>query len=485
MTTTDGDLTPRYPARRPLLWPDRVLDLQAWLADNAPEPVYAVGGAVRDALLHRPVKDLDLAVADASITVARQLADAFNGDVYVMDRERGVARVLLADALGERLTLDVVRFRAGDLLGDLRDRDFTINAMAVAFTGDPSLLIDPLGGENDLHGKLLRLCTPQSIAADPLRSLRAVRQSVQLHFHMDNRTLAEARAHAGAIMTTSAERVRDEFFKLLNLDRAAAALRVADRIGLLAHIVPETRAMHGHPLPAPHDGDAWKHTLLLVERLHNLLIALGPRRTDETAAAFGMGMLIMQIDRYRNALYRHVSREWPQERSHRALWMLTALLHTAGDERAAERAASLALSNKEIERLQTLIRYQPDLLNVAHADPLSVHRFWYPLDEAGVDVVLFAAMDYLAMMNTELRQVDWLRVVDQVRVLLKAYYEDYETLIQPPVLLNGNELMAELALQPGRIIKTLLDGLREAQVRGEVVTREDALRVARRMLDQP
>src|SRR5690606_38920305 len=115
--------------QRPLIWPDVVLDFQDLLADIE-TPLYIFGGAVRDPYLHRPVKDIDLAVPENSIEIARKIANRTQGDIFVMDTTREVARVFIATPDG-RLSIDVARFRGADLAADLEDRDFTINAMAV------------------------------------------------------------------------------------------------------------------------------------------------------------------------------------------------------------------------------------------------------------------------------------------------------------------------------------------------------------------
>src|SRR5690606_38622251 len=116
------DLTPRVPYR-PLLWPNFVFDLQDALTDLA-EPAYIVGGAVRDALLHRPVKDLDLTTAQDGIRLARRIANQFKGDFYPLDVERDVGRALVETRDG-RLVIDVACFRGATLQDDLADRDFT------------------------------------------------------------------------------------------------------------------------------------------------------------------------------------------------------------------------------------------------------------------------------------------------------------------------------------------------------------------------
>jgi len=147
------DIAPRQP-HRPLIWPDILLDIQEFLADVSDE-IYIVGGAVRDALLHRPLHDIDLATSGHAIQVARKIANHFKGDFFVLDSDRDVGRALLnlPDGL---LVLDVARYRGASLLDDLSDRDFTLNALAVDVKADLSLLIDPLNGEEDIKKHLLR-----------------------------------------------------------------------------------------------------------------------------------------------------------------------------------------------------------------------------------------------------------------------------------------------------------------------------------------
>src|SRR5690242_19985865 len=122
------DVTPRQP-HRPLFWPDILLDIQEFLVDK-PDEIYIVGGAVRDVLLHRPLHDIDFATSGHGIQIARQLANHFKGDFFVLDNDRDVGRALLNLPDGQ-LVLDVARYRGSSLLDDLSDRDFTLNAMAV------------------------------------------------------------------------------------------------------------------------------------------------------------------------------------------------------------------------------------------------------------------------------------------------------------------------------------------------------------------
>ena len=103
---------------RPLLWPPVVERLQALLPDA---PVYIVGGAVRDAFLQRPLKDLDLAGPSDGRPLARQIADALHGAYYPLDPQRRVGRALITWE-DQDITIDVAQFRGPDLLADLTQR---------------------------------------------------------------------------------------------------------------------------------------------------------------------------------------------------------------------------------------------------------------------------------------------------------------------------------------------------------------------------
>ncbi len=489
-----SDLTPRIP-NKSLLWPDIVSGLQNLLRD-VNVPVYIVGGAVRDAYLHRPIKDIDIATPGDSVRLARQIADLLCGDVFVLDAVRGVARVLVHTPAG-RLMLDVARCRGDSLLDDLLYRDFTVNAMAVNLPGDLALLIDPLGGEEDIEKKQIRRCSSQAIAADPIRALRAIRQSVQLGMRIESETLRDIRTHGAQIVETSAERVRDEFINLLTVAKPAAALSVADAIGLLELIVPEIKPLHGLEQPPPHIFDAWRHTLNVIESLHSILFAISPARTDNTAAAFSLGMMTIQLDRYRHQLISHIETSWADERPHHALIMLAALLHdtgkpvagfdkheTAGAGLVSNRAGALRLSNAEKHRLTAIIHHQAHPSLLAELTPLAIHRFWRQLGIAGVDVCLLALANYLGTVGRELDQDYWLRLVERIRFLLNAYYEQYDQLVAPPPLLDGRQLIQLLEIQPGPLVGELLNVIREGQATSKVQSVDDALLTARLYLSE-
>ncbi|MBZ0292470.1 MAG: hypothetical protein K8L99_07860 [Anaerolineae bacterium] len=488
-----SDLTPRIP-HRPLFWPDFILDLQDVLPNLSDQPVYAVGGAVRDSLLHKPVRDLDLTVAGQGIQLARRIANHFKGDFFTLDAERDVGRAFVKTNEGG-LVIDVAGFRGEDLLSDLLDRDFTLNAMAAELTGDPNLLVDPLNGESDIRAKILRQCSSHSIADDPLRVIRAVRLSIQFGLRIEPETLRSAKAESAALQHVSPERLRDELVKILALSKVAGAVRVMEALGILAISLPEVSALQSVNMPGEKSSNAFQYTVSIVDYVAQIVAAFSPNRGD-SSASFGIGALVMELDCYRQQIRAHLQKSWPNDRPHTALMALAALMLLSGYSQleppypdyeavsaslAEARGDALRLSRAESEYLARV------LSGLAHVpstlDDLLLHRFWYRYEDAGVDICLLSLANYLAAAGSRIDQDDWVAYVDRMRQVLQAYFDRYEQVVAPPSVIDGNRLIQALDLKPGPAIGQLLELIREAQVTGSVRSEDDAIALARDYLD--
>lgn len=479
---------------RPLYWPELVYELQSLLADTE---VYLVGGIVRDVYLRYPVHDLDLATPGDGRPIARRIANAFGGDYYPLDASRGVGRALIMWQ-DKRWVIDVAQFRGDGLEFDLQDRDFTVNAVAVDLR-NLDQVIDPLDGIADMRERLVRLCHADSVANDPVRALRAIRLSLTFRMRIDPVTKATIKRDGVSLKRVSAERIRDEFFKLLGGIKPMAALTLMDSLGMLTLILPEVEALKGVEQSPPHVFDVWRHTLSVVDALDSVLGTIGSQRTDDSAASFALGMVAYSLAAFRAELQNHLDQVWPNERTHRALLVLAALAHDIAkpqtrsidedgrihfyrheDEGAqiAERwGQALALSREEIDRLRQIVRHhlRPLHLHQSGASRRAVYRFWRDLGEAGIDVCMLSIADQLGKYGPRLDQAYWIEFMQVVQQLLAGYFAQREDLVEIKMLLDGNDVMRELELQPGPMIGTLLAALREAQAMHEVQTREQAL----------
>jgi tRNA nucleotidyltransferase (CCA-adding enzyme) len=206
-------------------------------------PTYLVGGAVRDLLRGARAVDLDLAVEGDARSAARALAERLGGSAREHERF-GTATVLAPNLSFDLATTRTETYaepgalpsvEAASLADDLRRRDFTVNAMAVALGGDDlGHLYDPHGGRRDLEAGLVRVLHSGSFFDDPTRLLRAVRYETRLGFRMDEDTERTARAAVAedALSTVSGARVRDELMDLLAEHEAPAAVRRVHDLGL-------------------------------------------------------------------------------------------------------------------------------------------------------------------------------------------------------------------------------------------------------------
>ncbi|HNE03766.1 MAG TPA: hypothetical protein PLT08_04565, partial [Anaerolineales bacterium] len=230
--------------------------------------IYLVGGAVRDLLTNRRSPDFDFAVPSNGISLARTVANALKADFMVLDGERDTGRVIIIED-GTYTYLDFAAYRGATLEEDLRDRDFTINAIALNLRD--ITVIDPLNGATDIRAKVIRACSPDSLSNDPVRILRAVRQAAAFGFSIDKSTREWMKQAADKINNVSIERVRDEVFKMLGGPKASASIRALEMLGVLQHLMPELLKMKGVTQSNPHIHEVWVHTLAVVDQLEDLL----------------------------------------------------------------------------------------------------------------------------------------------------------------------------------------------------------------------
>jgi len=437
-----------------------------------------VGGAVRDALLGRsPAVDLDVAVASGALDIARRLAGALGIAFVPLDAERGAARVV---APGHRV--DLADFRAPTLDADLAARDFTVNALAVPLRAllrqGRAAVHDPLGGLADLAARRLRLAGPDVLADDPLRALRGVRLASHLGFRLTPATRAAIRRTAPAISTVSPERVRDEVLALLSAPATARALRMADRLGLLAAVFPEVEAMRRTAQPAPHRFDVLEHSLRAVgacDRLLARLSALAPFG-DELAAhvaePLGGGISRRQILKLATFLHDVSKPETRRTIQGRVRFFAHDVLGAAKARAIGER---LRLPERATSVLERLVRHHLRPMHLGAAGELTQrarYRFFRDVGGETRDLLLLVLADASAVGGESPFRL-WPRMA-LVRELLAGWEEQRESARREP-LLRGGDVMARFGLAPGPEVGRLLARAREAQDLGLVGTKDEAL----------
>ena len=240
-----------------------------------------VGGWVRDRLLKRPSKDLDLEVYGVSAEQLRQLLSAF-GRVNTVGQSFAVFKIDSMDvSLPRRESKTTAGHRGFEVIGDpnlpikdaFRRRDFTINAIGWDPLTDE--YVDPFHGRDDLTRGLLRAVDERTFGDDSLRVLRAIQLAARFEYKLDPPTAVICRATK--LNDLPAERVWGEFEKLLILAiRPSLGFWLALEIGVIEQLFPELQALVGCPQePEWHpEGDVWKHTLLVIDEARRRLEGL-------------------------------------------------------------------------------------------------------------------------------------------------------------------------------------------------------------------
>ncbi len=470
---------------------------------QAGQQAYLVGGAVRDLLRQKKVHDLDFAVSGDVRRLARRVANALGGAFYVMDAVHESMRVILTAPNDERIFLDFTALRGETLQEDLLGRDFTVNAIAIDLNAGDQI-VDPLGGAIDLRERKLRACTPQSFQNDPVRVLRAVRQSLELELHILPETLRLARAAASELKRVSVERQRDELFRMLEGTRPESALRLLLAVGVLDYLLPDLKEMRGVTQSAPHTLDVWEHTLKVLDGLERLTGVLVGDYVEDSAADLVLGLAVLRLGRFRQQWVAHFAEPLVPDRNLRGLLMLAALYHDVGkpavrsvepdgrirflrhEKISAELAQSngerLALSGAEIDRLSNIILGHMRVHQLSDrrqtVSRKAIYRFFRDAGPAGVDICLLSLADTLATYGVALDAEIWKRELDTCRTLLEAWWEHPEEAVRPARLVNGNEIMVHFHLAAGPQVGRLLEAIQEAQAEGLITDREAALAFA-------
>ncbi|MEF3273416.1 MAG: HDIG domain-containing protein [Chloroflexus sp.] len=472
------------------------------IASIADRPIWLVGGAVRELLNGQTPTDIDLAVDGSGLKLAKAIADASGGAFVALDQEHDTGRAVLPG----HITIDCAALRAADLIADLHQRDFTINALALplaaALTGDWHSLIDPLGGRADLAAGRLRLCAPHSLRDDPLRIVRAGRFRSTHRLQPTAEVLAAGRAAAPLLPNTASERIRDELLKLCDGSAAAAGLRLLDELGALTIIFPELEPARDCDQPRIHFLPVLAHMLETVAAIDWLIDNGEPPVAVQT--------------------HPHLSRDLPFAKQYHdllnqrrgsvrraALLKLAALLHdiakphtrvdhpdgtvtfyghqSLGAEIAAQIGRRLRLSRADIAYLVCIVKEHMRPGQMRDSGQLSergIHRFFRDTGDAGPDILLHELADHLATRGPWIDPTAWGQHLAWLGAMLEHYWNPPAP--PPPPLIRGHELMAALQIGPGPEVGRLLRLIHEAQQAGEIHSPEEALALARTLwADRP
>ncbi|HXJ95896.1 MAG TPA: CCA tRNA nucleotidyltransferase [Terriglobia bacterium] len=412
---------------------------------------YWAGGCVRDLVMGREPKDYDVATDAVPDVVAglfpRSLMVGAQFGVVIVTGDDGPTEV--ATFRSDGLYLDgrhpsEVRFSKTPE-EDVRRRDFTINGLLY----DPVKheVLDFVGGQDDIRARRLRTIGEPAarFREDRLRMLRAVRFAARFDFVIDAATADAIRRLAPAIAEVSAERIRDEILKILTEGAARRGFELLDETRLLNEVLPEVKKLQGVAQPPEFhpEGDVWTHTLMMLEALGK-----GEQPVTPTLA---LGVLLHDIGK--PATFRVRER-------------IRFDGHVEVGVRMAEYICRrLKLSTRETERVAELVGQHMRFKDFGQMKRSTQLRF--------------LALDGFAE-HLELHRLDCLAShgnLDVYEAARRMMLETPAEVVQPAPLVNGHDLIA-LGYQPGPRFKEILDAVRDAQLEGQITTREQGLRLA-------
>ncbi|PKL47344.1 MAG: hypothetical protein CVV42_13510 [Candidatus Riflebacteria bacterium HGW-Riflebacteria-2] len=478
-------------------------EILSFLKPDEDRQVWLVGGSIRDLLRgYTALPDLDLATSFNPIAVAREYARKTGAGFVVLDEERKVVRVVRTFN-DEPYTFDLSQFRAENIDADLRARDFTINAIAARLTmpdeqsglatrtseTDCELeLYDPLSGREHLDQGLIIPCSENLFTDDPLRLMRAFRFSALFNASFSEQLHAMIVAQAPLLKDVSGERIRDELFKVLQVNNSTRWVRIMHETGILQIIFPQLAACQGVEQNEWHHLDVFEHSMLTLANLEKLLLATKNR--PEWWAAF----------------IRYLDENLSGNRTYRQLLKLGSLLHDLGkpDCRRIDHESgkvifhghemegvritrdiseALRLSVNENNYLQLLVKnhMRPGVMLQQGITDKRLFRFFSETGRDGLGIAMLSLADRCsaqgALSTDEMTEFEL-----GIMSIMQAFYEQLKKPKLAP-LLNGNDLITQFKLKPGPEFRRILEALEEAQFLGEICTRADALARVAKLLE--
>jgi tRNA nucleotidyltransferase (CCA-adding enzyme) len=400
-----------------------------------PQPVYMVGGAVRDAILGRVREyvDLDFIIPADAVKVARKIAQRYQAGFVLLDAERQIARVVFPHA-----TVDFAQQEGESLITDLHRRDFTINA--IAYNPHTQEIIDPLEGFKDIESSLLRMISPVNLQNDPLRLMRAYRQAAQLGFTIEPATQETIRSLAKSINQVAAERVRVEIGYLLANSQGTFWLNLAWKDGVLTSFFKNATEESFIKLTA-------------VDQAYTLISENWQQLGEELA----------------NYVRETV----------KTSWLATAKLACLVDSKpeiAEIELQKLTYSRAEIRAVTTGLR----LFSEIKAVKMPLRKQYFLFREMGI---LFPAVLVLALANDIVAKGMFEEsMFITYEPLIKRYLDKNDAVAHPIPLLNGKDMIMALNIPASPLIGELLMEVGVAQAEGKISTVEAAIEFARNLV---
>ena len=263
-----------------LLKSKRIFETISNVGNEIGQDAFVIGGYVRDQLLNRETKDIDIVAIGSGIDFAKKTAKKLKSSPVKVFKSFGTAMIIVDDIEVQFVGARKESYRSnsrnpkietGTFEEDQKRRDFTINALAISLNSkDYGQLIDPFNGLNDLKNKILKtpLDPNLTFSDDPLRMMRAIRFSSQLDFKIEKETLNAISKNADRIKIVAQERITEELNKIILSKRPSSGFKLLEETGLLKIIFPEFQLLKGiENINGKSHKDNFYHTLKVLDNI--------------------------------------------------------------------------------------------------------------------------------------------------------------------------------------------------------------------------
>ena len=443
--------------------------------------VYIVGGSIRDLMCDRTPFDYDVVVQGDPASFAKRLASKTSGRFVELGKHGQTMRRVIA----KDLIFDIMPLNGTTIEEDLLQRDFTINAMAVAVSCGS--LIDRLGGRQDLASKKIRMVSVDVFRKDPVRLIRAYRLAAAFDFSIDTETHGILARDAHLISRSAGERVREEFFKILQCAGSHVCLAAMAKSGLLFNLFPELLALKNYRLPGADPQNLFEQTIDSYHGLEKLLDA-----GDQLKKVSG-GRIFQDIDAARATLLKLAIL------FHEIALPATQTLTAEEIKKFSSHALkSAAMVQKICQRLR-FSRRQTDVIGLIianHLQPFALFRtqqkkipfqeafarFFMKCRDLTPDVLLHALAQFMGERDSQDPELK--EFTDFIRALIQNYYSVLQPRASLPPPLTGNDLINEFGLKPSAEFKRILKRIEAEHLTREVLTRQQALKLVEGLINR-
>ncbi|NLI40536.1 MAG: HD domain-containing protein [Caldisericales bacterium] len=423
-----------------------------------------VGGTIRDILLGRTPKDIDIATPKTAELVQGFVDKGFTH--VLLDEQRDIHRMV-----GNGVHIDITPLHH-DHIHDLIGRDFTINAIGLVISTEE--VLDPQGGMKDLSKGLVRALSEDRFLEDPLRLIRAFRIAADLSFSIDPVTKRFITKHAHLINRPSKERIRDEVCWTIEAPRSYPVIEELTRTGILGRILPEFASVSQVIAHKPHALGLTEHLLWTYKYLEDILEDLDSMLGDYADNAKELLSTVMASDRKMfictklAGLLHDIGK--PQTITYEE--EVHFLEHDrVGSEMVSKRMEELKFSSAETKTVSGIVLNHMRPHNLQRLDsvsPKAVFKYFRDLEQIAIPTLLVAVADAYA---TQMVPYGSLEAYHE---FVKSMVAENQQMGKPKPLLTGDEIMKLLGIGPGPEIGLAVSYLVEAQALGQITTKTQA-----------